>query len=558
MRRYGPIAAIVVVLAIVGAVVVLAGGDDDTASPTSTTAGGPGGTGGAPDLPPEVIPFELAQAQGIEVAWPDTCDTERGTGAVPTFFAPACFAPFDGDNGGATATGVTGDSIKIVLYQTPDDDPILNAIVRVVSDDTNAQTEETTRRMLDYYETYHETYGRSVDLEVFEATGASDNEVAARADAVTIAQEIQPFMVWSGPILAGKAFAEELAAQGVLNLQLGASSPASLYPDNDPYLLSVTISPEQTRRHVAEYIGQRLAGEPAEHAGSADLAEQERTFGIVYLETSPESVETNDLFVSLLADHGVEPAVSIPYADPISLQSDASAVIARLKEEGVTSVVFFGDPLAPGTLTTTATEQDYRPEWILTGSALVDTTTFARTYDQEQWSHAFGVSTLSARTDPSVTGPGFLYRWWNCEEPPASDGIALALAYPAITYAALAGVGTDLTAERFTRTLFGADPTTRAITAPSLSYGDKGIWPDTDYAGIDDATEIWWDPTATGPDETGDAGTGMYQYVDGGTRYLPGEWPETAPSVFETDGAVAIYTETPGAESYPDYPSPCE
>ena len=47
----------------------------------------------------------------------------------------------------------------------------------------------------------------------------------------------------------------------------------------------------------------------------------------------------------------------------------------------------------------------------------------------------------------------------------------------------------------------------------------------TDYNGIDDATLIWWDPTATGPDEIRKDGTGMWQYVDGGKRYLPGEWP---------------------------------
>ncbi len=64
-----------------------------------------------------------------------------------------------------------------------------------------------------------------------------------------------------------------------------------------------------------------------------------------------------------------------------------------------------------------------------------------------------------------------------------------------------------------------------AITQPYLSWGGPDLWPYVDYSGIDDATLIWWDPTATGPDEIRRDGTGMWQYADGGARFLPGAWP---------------------------------
>ena len=64
-----------------------------------------------------------------------------------------------------------------------------------------------------------------------------------------------------------------------------------------------------------------------------------------------------------------------------------------------------------------------------------------------------------------------------------------------------------------------------AISQPYLTYGEKGYWPEADYLGVDDATAIWWDPDATGPDEIRKEGVGMYQFVDGGQRYLPGQWP---------------------------------
>jgi len=102
-------------------------------------------------------------------------------------------------------------------------------------------------------------------------------------------------------------------------------------------------------------------------------------------------------------------AESVAYQlDPARLQEQAASAIARFKEAGVTSIIFSGDPIAPGTFTTEATNQDYFPEWIITGSALVDTTVAARSFDQEQWANAFGISPLAARVDPTAQGSYFL------------------------------------------------------------------------------------------------------------------------------------------------------
>ena len=65
----------------------------------------------------------------------------------------------------------------------------------------------------------------------------------------------------------------------------------------------------------------------------------------------------------------------------------------------MTTVIFAGDPVAPRDFTSEATKQEYFPEWFLNISALVDTNAFSRTYDQEQWQHAFGLTALAARVD---------------------------------------------------------------------------------------------------------------------------------------------------------------
>ena len=143
----------------------------------------------------------------------------------------------------------------------------------------------------------------------------------------------------------------------------------------------------------------------------------------------------------------------------------------------------------------------------------------------------------------------------NNPDPPANDTIGTFIPAPAVFYAVLQNVGPELTPETWRDGLFSYNATRSAISQPSLSWGDKGIWPQPDYAGIDDATVIWWDPTATGPDELRKQGTGMYQFVDGGKRYMPGEWP-AEDKLFVTNGAVGLYTEAPPGEAPPDFPSP--
>ena len=549
LRRYGPLVAIVVVIAVIVAVVVATRKDDTATAPTATTT--PASAEGA-------LSFSQAKEQGIEntVDWGDRCDTTIGKLKYPSFFAGDCYAPFSGDNGGATGPGVTGDTIKVVFYQAQPSDPVLNYITAAVKvDDTNDQIFQTMQNWIKFYETYYETYGRKVQLVNFTASGASTDEVAARTDATTIAEDIKPFAVWGGPILT-PAFSDELAARKVLCIDCGPATSYDQMIKNGPYLWNLGSIAEQAQTHVAEYIDKQLKDGNAEHAGDPALQAQKRKFGLVYLTTSAESERVAGVFEKSLNDDGIQLAEKVAYKSPVDLQTDAPQLIAKLKSAGITSVIFSGDPVAPGPLTVAATGQEYFPEWIITGSPLTDTTAFARTYDQKQWAHAFGVSQLSARVNPQSSGYLYIYRWFFGEDPPAKTGAPTRVIEPALFYAVIQGMGPHVDAQTFQNALFAAAPTPRSLTQPSLSFGNKGIWPQTDYLGVDDATEVWWNPTATGPDEIQRQGTGMYEYVAGGKRYLPGEWPSSPTTAFNPDGAVTLYAEPPESESVPTYPSP--
>lgn len=505
----------------------------------------------------DAVSFSTAEDLGVDVDWGDRCDTERGTVAIPYFYAAECYAPFTGDNGGETATGVTEDSIKIVWFLDKNDDAILRYIRGPLNyDDTNADQVATMEGLLAMYETYYETYGRSVELVVVENSSGSADAVQARAQAAQIAEDIKPFMVWGNPTLAGEQFGEELAARGIPWLSLGGVTNA-FAKERAPYVLGIGKGAVQSRIQLAEYIGKQLAGRKAAH--SPDFAKDERKFAMIYIETSESSTETAERFEAELKDeYGVELADVIPYTlDPATIQEQAATIIGRLKVNGITSVIMATDPIAPKDFTQEATAQEYFPEWIISSVALVDTNAFARTYDKQQWANAFGMSESAAKADPTIGGGYHLYNWFVGEPPPADEQVPLIQPWPGVFYSVVQGVGPDLTPKRFYNTLLESEPTARGgITTVSLGYGKKKIWPkdlEPDTNGVDDVTEIWWDPEERGVDENGDEGAGMYQYVDGGKRYLPGDLPKRATKAFVRKGAVSFYDERPAAEVAPDY-----
>jgi hypothetical protein len=554
VRRFGPLLAIVVVVAVVATLVLRTSSGSDSTATTGAAPAGPSGTQVGPIVDDGVRPISFSQAKAnhLNVTFGAGCDQARGRIAIPSAFSPECFAQRAG-NGGATAPGVTADTIKVVLYE-PAPDPLIDQILAAIGfDDTPENTLATYQGYIDIYQHYFETYGRKIQLIQFSGTGGSSDEVAARADATKIASDIQPFAVFGGPFLTS-AFTDELAAHKIIDFDLASAKATQFFVDHAPYAYNVLAAPDQTTSMVAEYLQKRLAGQPAKFAGDPALQTQTRKFGLLYLSIPGGDGDiVRKLFEQQLQKVGITLAVEVGSVDPTA---SAAQQIAKLKEAGVTSVMFMGDPLSPKNFTAEATRQNYFPEWIITGSTLTDSTTFARTYDPQQWSHAFGISQLFARGKPEVNWSYFLYSWYFGKPPPAVNGTQVIFPFPTTLFAGVMAAGPNLTPETFRDGLFNAPPLGGGLTVPQFSYGNRGYFPLPDYNGIDDAVEIWWDPKATGPDERGKDGTGMYQYVAGGKRYLPGQWPTGVPDVFDPANSVALYQTIPAADQPPAYPSP--
>ena len=561
LRRYGPIVGAVVLVA--GAIAIFGGGgggdDDDGGAGTEDSSASIDNEELIRSGPMTPQKAELEGRDDVDFG-PD-CDTDIGRVKLPTVHAAQCVVPFDGDNGGATTPGVTADEILVVLYVTdPALDPLGAALVSGGGADVDpALTDEALQNYVRLYNEVYETYGRTVRLERFTGTGAADDVEAAKADAIAIA-DMKPFAVIGGPGQATTPFATELASRGVVcGPNCTISEPESILQENYPYMWGPLATPDQGAALAAEMVGKLAGPGKAELAGDDATRAKDRVYALVHYDTP--TGDHQPIFEALrdaLSDQGIDLEIDIPFElDLATIQENARTMIARLEQSGVTTVIFYGDPFTPGPLTSEATAQDYHPEWILGPSVLADSTFFARMMDGEQWKNGFGMSGIPGRGAPDTNSSVHIYEWAFGAKPPSNtvtvsepplraifDGIHLA--------------GPELTPETFRDGLFRYEPTGGGPTEPAVSWGDHGIWPDTDLGNVDDMTLIWWDPDVSGPDEIDNEGQGMYRYANGGERYTLGEIPDSleAAGLFDVDSSETVYDELPAEDVPPDYPPP--
>ncbi len=561
LKRYGPIVAIVAVIAVIAAVVIVSSGGGDSGD-SAQTSGSTTPASTAADVP---ITYAQAKAAGTQddTTWVDNCDPETGRIKMPSVYAPLCVPEFDGDNGGATSSGVTADSVKVIVYVAQQNADALAALAGATDEpEVAAETRAAFTTMLN---DLSETYGRQVELVDYQATGAGSDATAAQADATSII-EMEPFAVIGGP--SATAYADEITRAGVICIACGASVPDQFYQDHAPYMWGAGPSTEQYLGNFADFVANRVLGRKAEFAGDA-LKDQERVIGSVNYDLDPPVFNViRERILECGGTLGYDPKVSETYLFDMGTMPDrAATIIAKMKAEGVTTVIFLGDPIMPIYLTQQATAQDYYPEWIIAGTALTDTTALARRYDPAQWTHAFGLSNLSARTPRELAGSYLLHEWYFGTPPAAANTNALIFQPLTQLFLGIHHAGANLTPQTFEQGMFNSGTAGGGPTTPQVSYGpDPGFTmygpdcepglPRPDYLSTNDTTEIWWDAQATGVDEQGKEGVGMWTYANNGKRYGPGQMPDTPTDAFVRENTVTLFAEVPPEDQTPEYPSP--
>jgi hypothetical protein len=499
----------------------------------------------------------------------ETCNEANGrTNSVGVGTGPLCVNPWQpgDDNGGATAPGVTADAVKVVVYYP---NPAMEAAERAAGGrlpvnrttgqpgtwpDNFREYEEVFQYLIENHGTY-QTWGRTPEYTFVEASGA--DEAAQRADALKVIQE-KPFIVIdaSNQNKGAPVFESEIArAKIIVNGAAASSLTAEELAAQAPYRWATQSDSTAAVYLTSNFLARSLSGRPAKWAGDTSLQKTKRAFGLIV----PEGVIDVDLFNRLTKEYGgtlpVETASYDPDAEPTQVEELAQTIVAKMKTRGVTSVVLFTNNIATAAVTRAATSNEYEPEWIVTGFQFQDFDGFARTYDQEQFAHAFGLGVLNPRAieEPGVPAPLESFNWYWGEN--QGTYAATTVGWMNFIYGAIQYAGPTLTSKNVQRGLFSV-PASGGASDGTVSfqtgYGRTVGLPYDEYLGLGtDVEMIWWNPELQTDDTNAVKnfpGKGRFMYLNDGKRFSFGQFPKKEPKFF--DESVSIY-EFPQADAFP-------
>jgi hypothetical protein len=471
---------------------------------TTTRRGGEGGTG--------------AEAAAIPASV-DVC-ADRPLQVPDDPYSPPCIA-FAGDNGGATSPGVTGDGILVTVRMQGFANGILDALSKVANAKIPNESPDVIARtingLVDYFNANFQFYGRKLQMNLYDGKGdvlkelTGGGQEAAEADALKVEQEIKAFADVSA---VSSVYADALARRRVVNIGAPFMSREWL-AERRPFTWSQFTDCSTVVESVGSYYAVKMAGGNADLAG-AELRGQPRRLGIVAPENSwyQECVNSG---VQILRGAGVEPALNEQYRLDVNQMSiQAGEKLAKLKSAGITTVLCGCDPLFLTFLTAKAKEQDYHPEWLISGVALIDNDLIGSIMEQDQWSRSFGVS-FSGPPQPAGNGLGYrAYKSMRPDEP--SIGVELIYNQLELLAIGIQLAGPNLTPESFEAGMFRYP----------VRSGPSGTWgfAPGDYSTSDDAREVFWNPGETSI-QTREPGT--YVNPNGDQRFPIGQWPGNPP-----------------------------
>lgn len=428
-------------------------------------------------------------------------------------YSPPCFQ-FSGDNGGETSPGVTADTVRIG-YRVTADPHLLVLLARAAGypfDESPEDLVRTAEGLVDYFNQHFQFYGRQLELVQVEGQGSILTEFTGggREDARGDALRASEANIFLDVTALTQPYAEALSREEIVNIGAPYMS-REWFQSQRPYSWSNFPDCTVAAETAVNYGTALVFGQPARFAGG-DLANQDRRVGVIS-PNNREYQQCTDHSEELIEEAGFELALREDYVLDIALiQAQATSLLGELRRNDITSVACGCDPLMMLYLTTLAEQQGYYPEWLNLGVGFTDLDLVGQIIASQsgsQMSRAFGGSPWGAAVTNDESAGYRAYKSVRDDEPSQLVDIVYSQLYQAVLGLQMAGP--DLTPETFETGMF----------AYPGGNGQFGQWDfsEGEYTGVQDAREIWWDPTAPSP-FNGDPGT----FRDDGTR-----WSQDAP-----------------------------
>jgi hypothetical protein len=528
-----------------------------TALASATLVGVTAGTAGAAASIPKNDPG-IGSAEALASS---KCDPATKRVKYQSYSSPLCVKPWKAgaDNGGATAQGVSAKAIKVaVLIGDPSAGELAARkglyLNQATGENSVTAPEDSTKDINEIFKYAYETWGRTVEFTFVKTSGG--DEAAQRADAVQVAA-LKPFAVLdeaasinSPPVGGGAVFEQALKNAGVpLVISTGASDPQPL---SRSYALP-----------TAEFIGKQLRGGKAEYADKS-MQDQPRKFGVIY----PNNFDI-DYFKAQLKKYGVtltsEVSFTVPPGD-VSLQTTGAEIdqqitplVTKLKADGVNNLIMMASHGVTATVTKAMKSQDWFPEITAAAFPYTDLDVLARSFDQDVWSHAFGLIWFLPGVAGDIPTPSLAtFQWfWGTDKGTKWDGSSALLG---ILYTDIQFAGPKLTKQTVDAI---SGRLTKANSGVGGAYSDSSFTfevpppPPVGGTPIRGVALGWWNANeeGTGNYNVGINGKGEYRYLDEGKRYVAGTFPKAKKKFFDTSNSTSVFPALPASEpKWPDYP----
>ena len=492
-----------------------------------------------------------------------TCDPATKRVKYQSYSSPLCVKPWKNgdDNGGATAQGVTAQAIKVaVLIGDPSPGELAARkglyLDQATGENSVTAPEDSTKDINEIFKHAYETWGRTVEFTFVKTTGG--DEAAQRADAVEVAA-LKPFAVLdeassinSPPVGGGAVFEQALENAGVpVVISTGAGDP-------QPLARSYALP-------TAEFIGKQLKGGKAEYADQS-MQDQPRKFGVIY----PSNFDI-DYFRAQIKKYGVTLTSEVSFTVPpgeVSLQTTSAEIdqqitplVTKLKSAGVNNLIMMASHGVTGTVTKAMKAQEWFPEITAAAFPYTDLDVLARSFDQDVWSHAFGLIWFLPGVAGDIPTPSLAtFQWfWGTDRGTKWDGASALLG---ILYTDIQFAGPKLTKQTVEAV---SARLSKAKSGVGGAYSESAFTFEAPPPPPEGGTPIrgtalgWWNAgeEGTGNYNVGINGKGEYRYLDEGKRYVPGTFPKAKKKFFDTTNSTSVFPALPASEpKWPTYP--CE
>jgi len=471
-------------------------------------------------LPGKPAPVSTKSTEATVIAKAGPC-ADRRLQVIGDPYSPPCIAWSDGkDNGGATSRGVTKDVIRVSFRVPVEKISDFQSVLRQVAGDkgqkvplgTDADFQRTVRNLITYFGRNFQTYGRTIEVVIWQGKGSIFQEFqgagqeAAQADAIRAAKELKVFADFSA---FTQPYNDALARQGVVAIGAPYLSQ-QWFKEHEPYSWSPFPDCTSLFETTAHYLNSRVFGHPADRGGAAVVGKP-RKVALITAE-NPEYQQCMDAAFRILDAAGNRATRYSYTVDIAALSNQANNLAAKLKQDGITTVVLLTDALLPLLMTARMSQQKIYPEWVVTGIAFTDFDELGQLYDQAQWKNAFGISQLGEQQAQAAT---YGYAAAKSVDPDDEPGFVATLVY---NFAYQLAIGIHMAGPNLTAQSFAA-----GMRAYPQRSGPQGTWgyPQGAYSPYRDAREIWWDPNAVSV-----ANGAPGRYASTNRRYPAQQWPK--------------------------------